>query len=94
MSAWVAFNMLGFYPLAGSDLYVLSSPVFPQTSISLPSGGTLNIIVHNATPENVISYQVRLNGKDIDLKAPFVYHEEIAAKSGETSTLEFFMTSL
>ena len=108
MSAWVTFNMLGFYPLAGSDLYVLSSPVFPQVSIQLPTGGTLNVIAHNASQANVVAYKVlcmyctvtnayilTVNGQEIDLSSsPFLLHDQIAAKSGETVTLEFFMTSL
>lgn len=38
MSAWLVFTELGFYPLAGSDQYLLGSPLFTRATLHLPGG--------------------------------------------------------
>jgi hypothetical protein len=34
MSSWLIFNSLGFYPVAGQDIYLISTPSFPDASLS------------------------------------------------------------
>lgn len=36
MSAWAAFGLLGLYPLAGTQTYILGVPAFANATISLP----------------------------------------------------------
>jgi predicted alpha-1,2-mannosidase len=38
MSAWLLFTELGFYPLAGSDVYLFGSPLFTHATLHLPGG--------------------------------------------------------
>lgn len=38
MSAWLNFAMIGFYPLAGTQTYILGSPTFAKTTVQLPAG--------------------------------------------------------
>lgn len=38
MSAWLLFTTLGFYPLAGSDQYLVGSPLFTHAVLHLPGG--------------------------------------------------------
>ena len=33
LSAWAVFGWLGFYPLAGTDTYILGSPRFPRVRL-------------------------------------------------------------
>lgn len=35
MSSWLVFNMLGFYPIAGQNLYIVGSPMIPEYTIHL-----------------------------------------------------------
>ncbi len=43
MSAFYLFASLGFYPIAGTDEYVLGTPLFPHATLTSPSLGTLTI---------------------------------------------------
>jgi predicted alpha-1,2-mannosidase len=38
MSAWLVFSSLGFYPIVGSDRYVLGVPRFGKVEIAVPAG--------------------------------------------------------
>jgi putative alpha-1,2-mannosidase len=89
MSAWYTFGALGFYPLAGSELYLIGSPIFPKITLARPQGN-LTVIAHDANNDNIFVSKVTLNGKPIDMKnSPFLLHSQIL---GET-VLEFWMTS-
>jgi putative alpha-1,2-mannosidase len=46
MSSWFMFGALGFYPLSGSDIYMIGSPLFENVTIHRPNGD-LRIITHN-----------------------------------------------
>jgi predicted alpha-1,2-mannosidase len=41
MSSWLVWNMLGLYPVAGQNLYLVGSPLVNSYSIDLPDGKTL-----------------------------------------------------
>jgi putative alpha-1,2-mannosidase len=36
MSAWLAFSMIGIYPVPGTDQFIVSSPAFASASLTLP----------------------------------------------------------
>ncbi|HEY8376055.1 MAG TPA: glycoside hydrolase domain-containing protein, partial [Nannocystis sp.] len=38
MSAWLAFSALGVFPIAGTDVYLLGSPIFSEAILHLPDG--------------------------------------------------------
>ncbi len=81
MSAWYVFSALGFYPVnPASGIYVLGSPVFPKTTISLENGKTLVIRAINVNEKNFYIQSVALNGKP-HIKT-FILHDEIM-KGGE-----------
>ena len=63
MGAWYAFHTLGFYPNAGQDVYLISSPVFPKTTITLENGKHLEITAKNASEKNIYIQSCLLNGK-------------------------------
>lgn len=73
MSAWLIFSALGFYPLAGTDIYYLTSPLFPEAVVHLKKGD-LKIRAEGA-PEKIYIDSVRLNGRS--LKRAWVRHAEI-----------------
>ncbi|CAG8805355.1 28094_t:CDS:2, partial [Dentiscutata erythropus] len=51
MGSWYAFNALGLFPIAGTDIYLINSPQFEEITIylSISPPITFNIIAHNLT---------------------------------------------
>ncbi|UKK51148.1 GH92 family glycosyl hydrolase [Prevotella sp. E13-17] len=43
MSSWLAFHMMGLYPLAGTDTYLLNLPLLPHYRFTLPNGQQLEV---------------------------------------------------
>ena len=80
ISAWYVFSSMGFYPLAGTDLYWLGSPNLDSAEITLPNGKTLKIITINQSDKNIYVEKVTFNGKE--LKDIYITHEELM-KGGE-----------
>ncbi|KAI1473101.1 glycoside hydrolase family 92 protein [Daldinia caldariorum] len=67
MGAFTAFAFMGFYPVAGQDVYLLTAPMFRQVSIQTPSGkpAILRNVGGFDAPQyrNIYVQRVRLNGK-------------------------------
>jgi len=83
----VAFHLLGFYPNAGQDLYLIIAPHFDKTTIDLGNNNKLEIIAHDLSNKNIYIKKVLLNGKE--LNRSWFRHTEI--KDG--GKLEFFMAN-
>ncbi len=79
MSAWWVFSALGFYPLAGSDTFVVGTPLFPRIDLAVP-GGKFVIEAPNVSAKNVYVESVTLDGKAL-AKPTF---EENAIHAGGT----------
>ncbi len=75
LSAWYIFSSLGFYPIAGSDIYQLGAPLFESAEINL-KGEKLKIEAKNFSPNNLYVTKVWLNGKLLD--RTWIKHNEIA----------------
>jgi predicted alpha-1,2-mannosidase len=63
MGAWYAFHALGFYPNAGQDIYLISSPMFPKATITLENGKQVVITARNAGEKNIFIQSCLLNGQ-------------------------------
>ncbi|MFC2175502.1 glycoside hydrolase family 92 protein, partial [Bacteroidota bacterium] len=87
MAAWVIFHLMGFYPNAGQDVYLITSPHFKEVTLKLNANKELRILSHNLSDENIYIKEVKLGGKS--LNRAWFRHNEIA----EGGTLEFFMTN-
>lgn len=86
MSAWLVFSMMGFYPVCpGMPYYVIGSPTFEETVISLENGKTFKILAKNASEKNIYIQSATLNGKDYNKS--FLMHEDIMSGG----TLAFVM---
>ncbi len=85
MSSWLTFNLLGFFPNAGQDLYLITTPHFDTVTINMPGDTSLRIIAYDLSETKSYIQKVRLNGEA--LNRAWFSHTEI--KSG--GTLEFFM---
>ncbi len=60
MSSWLAFHILGLYPNAGHDYYLVHTPLVDDASIRLTNGKTLHII-NNVSDKHKASF----NGKEL-----------------------------
>ena len=87
MGAWYAFHALGFYPNPGQDIYLISSPVFPKSTLTFEDGKQLVITAKNASEKNIYIKSCRLNGQALD--RCWLRHSELI----NGGTLEFEMTS-
>ena len=72
MSSLYVFIMMGFFPVAGQDLYVMHGPAYPKIVISISGGKTFTVRSEGAgeTIESAV-----LNGKPHDTL--FLRHSEI-----------------
>ena len=43
MSSWLAFHMMGLYPLAGTPYYLVNVPIVKEATLTLPNGNRLSI---------------------------------------------------
>ncbi len=75
LSAWYVFSALGFYPVAGSDTYLLGSPLFGKATLHLQEGDL--VIRKQGEPDKGAYFsEVLLNNKR--LYEPWFKHQDIA----------------
>lgn len=73
LSGWYLFAALGFYPIAGTDVYVLGAPLFERATFPV-EGGTFTVIREG---EGDVVASVQLNGMPWD--EPTFRHHELRA---------------
>lgn len=85
MSSWLIFSTLGIFPVAGQDVYLISTPSIPDASLSLGNGKKLRIIAKNLDRDGLNRYvqSATLNG--VDLPNDWFRHAQI--KDGATLVL-------
>ena len=87
MSSWLAFHMMGLYPNAGQDYYLLNIPLLDSYTLTLPNGRSLHVTnktqktqkpQRSQKPQNITeptAFSVSLNGRE--LKDARITHEEL-----------------
>jgi len=85
LSSWYVFSALGFYPVAGSDLYQVGAPLFKKAEIQM-GDKILTIIADNYAAGNKYVRKIWLN--DVPLDRYFLKHAEISGGG----TLRFEMS--
>ena len=63
MSSWLAFHMMGLYPNAGQDYYLLHAPLIPEWTLQLSNGRTLHGVLKG---KGTHFEQVTLNGQVLE----------------------------
>ncbi|KAI1189202.1 glycoside hydrolase family 92 protein [Nemania serpens] len=66
MGAFVALGMLGLFPIAGQDVYLISAPFFAAVDVASPATGKtarIRTAGFDAAYENVFIQNVTVNGK-------------------------------
>lgn len=74
ISSWFVFSSMGFFPVAGQDIYLIGSPLFTQSKIRLENNQFFEVVAHNLSHENIYVQQATLNGKPLH-QAWFRHHE-------------------
>ncbi|MDO4165291.1 MAG: GH92 family glycosyl hydrolase [Bacteroides sp.] len=80
MSAWVIFNMLGFYPdCPGEPAYTLSTPVFDRAEIKLDAAvwGKDKLVIETERPSKESVYIRRMELGDKKLTRYRIGHDEL-----------------
>jgi len=75
LSSWYIFSSLGFYPIAGSDIYQIGAPLFRRAEVKMGENSLL-IETTNFAPENQYVQKIWLN--DSILHRNWIRHAEIA----------------
>ncbi len=83
MSAWLAFHQMGLYPVAGTDKYLVHTPVFKRSEIRLPNGKRFIVKAKGLSSSHLTIREARLNGRVLD--SLFLTHADIV--SGGTLSL-------
>lgn len=63
MSSWLAFHMLGLYPNAGHDYYILHTPLVKEATINLQNGKKLIIKAPKLSDKNFRVKTITFNGE-------------------------------
>jgi predicted alpha-1,2-mannosidase len=87
MSAWYLFSALGFYPIAGTDIYYVGCPLFPEATVKL-DGGILRITAEGPLDDGAAPSKIYWNG--VELAKPQLTYDQI--KSG--GELRFVMKKM
>ncbi|RTE55145.1 glycoside hydrolase family 92 protein [Arenibacter aquaticus] len=86
-SAWYVFSALGFYPVCpGTDQYVLGTPLFQKTTLSLENGKEIVISAPNNSDSNKYVQELKVNGKPYSKN--WLSHQELM----KGAVLHFEMT--
>ncbi len=84
MSAFYVFAALGFYPIAGTDQFVIGSPLFPHATVATPAG-SITLDAPGASDLSRFVAAVTRNGENV---SPVVAQSDLAG-----ATLHFEMTA-
>lgn len=77
MSSWLAFHMIGLYPNAGQDYYLINTPLLEETTFRLDNGKTFNVSTQGFSDKNKYIQSATLNGKAYPYSA--IRHKDIIA---------------
>jgi predicted alpha-1,2-mannosidase len=76
LSSWYVFSSLGFYPIAGTDIYQIGAPLFRRAMVAVGEN-KLEVVAENFSSDNRYVKRVTLNGRELtDWK---VRHKDLVA---------------
>lgn len=77
MSSWLVFHMIGLYPNAGQDYYLIHTPLLTSTTFHLEGGKEFKVVAEGLSDKNCYIQGVTLNGKDYPYSV--LRHKDIMA---------------
>jgi predicted alpha-1,2-mannosidase len=85
LSAWYVWNAIGLFPIAGQDVFLICSPMFRESTITVGER-SFRIAADSPAPENAFVSGAVLNGEP--LGRAYLHYRELAAGG----TLELALT--
>ena len=76
MSSWYVWNALGLFPVAGQDVFLISSPLFTAARLRLAGGAVFTIEARGNGPDRPYVAAASLNG--LPLERPFIRWVDLA----------------
>jgi hypothetical protein len=86
MESWLLWNMLGLYPMVGQTTFLIGSPWFANTTISLGAGKALSMTTTGGSNGSYYVQSLQVNGKQ--WTQSWVTWDEIFANGG---TMDFVL---
>lgn len=77
MSSWLAFHMMGFYPNAGQDYYLINTPLLRSVTLRPQPGVEFAVEIKSLSARNKYIQKATLNGKPYPYSA--IRHADIVA---------------
>ncbi len=77
MSSWLVFHMMGLYPNAGMDYYLIHTPLLSSSTLTLANGRTFTIQAEGLSDKNCYIQSATLNGAAHDVSR--LTHDELMA---------------
>ncbi len=75
MSAFFVFSALGFYPVAGENIYYVACPMFDELTATLENGKKIRVVAAGASDKTTMPAETYVNGKK--LAEPVIYFDDI-----------------
>ncbi len=75
MSSWYAFGVMGIFPNAGQDVYLIGSPTIPELTLHLANGNIFVIEAKNVSVQNKYVIAATLDGQP--LRRAWLRNEDI-----------------
>ena len=75
MGSWYAFGVIGIFPNAGQDVYLIGSPSIPETTFHLIKEKTFTVQARNVSADNKYVVAAEWNGKPYN--QAWFRHEDI-----------------
>jgi putative alpha-1,2-mannosidase len=84
MGSLYAFSAMGIFPVAGQPIYLIGTPLFSTSTLTLANGRTFTIEARNVSDKNIYITSASLN--DEPLNQAWLRHADLMA--GGKLTLE------
>lgn len=85
ISGVYVFAAAGLFPIAGTDQWVIGSPLFPKLELTLPGARTFTIEAKNVSADNLYVQSATLNGKPLETSV--ISHAQLASGGSLVLTL-------
>lgn len=89
MSSWLAWNMIGLYPVVTQPVYLILAPRFGDITVRLGDDGSTLKITAKGLDQGPYVQSLKVNGQS--WTQSWLTHEDLVGINGEGSSLEFIL---
>lgn len=87
LDSWLIWNMLGLYPVATQDVYLILSPWFDNISVDIGGGRKLHITAQNLSDSSYYVQSLKVNGQPWNRS--WLTHDDLVG--GDGGQIEFVL---